>query len=86
MTQMPQKKAKHWYWVTCACFAGLSQGTGSFIYASNFSKYGFIANGILGPGVFLAVAIVKLIFETSYFIKHRTWFKKEGSAWKTADG
>ena len=79
-------KSNHWSWVTCAVVAGLCQGTGSFIYASNFSKYGFIANGILGPGVFLSALIAKCIIEGRHRIVHKTWFKKEKSAWKTKQG
>jgi len=62
------------------------QGTGSFIYASNFAKYGFVANGILGPGVLLANILVKFIMELQYYIRHKRWFKAEGSAWKTPEG
>ena len=83
---MSDASKRHLKWVACATFAGMFQGSGSFIYASNFAKYGFIANGVLGPGTLIAAIIAKLIMEISYYCKHKTWFKKEGSAWKNKEG
>lgn len=88
MQNKPPKTAanQNCYWITCACLAGATQGTGAFIYASNYAKYGFIANGLLGPGVLLSALVAKLILETTYYCRHKSWFNPENSAWKTAEG
>ena len=50
-------------------------GTGSFLYASNFSEYGMVATGILGPGPALLCLVIRLTLEIKYRVKMGTWFK-----------
>ena len=54
-------------------------GTGSFLYASNFSEYGLVATGIVGPAPFFMCLVIRLIVEIRYRVKMGTWFK-EGAA------
>ena len=80
METVPLKTSSS-YWITCGILAGFFQGTGNFIYASNFSYLGFIGNGVLGPGTLLVFILVKLIREYLHFKKEGRWFKKKNSAW-----
>jgi drug/metabolite transporter (DMT)-like permease len=75
-----------YFWVVCGFMAGLLMGSGAFIFASNFSEFGFKANGLLGPGTLIVCVGAKLAIEVSYFLKHRRWFKESGSAWRTPEG
>ena len=40
-------------WITCSLLAGLTMGTGSFLYASKYADLGFKGGGLTGPGVFI---------------------------------
>jgi hypothetical protein len=61
-------------------------GSGSSIYAINFSQYGLLVNGILGPVCLLVFVLLKIIVSVRYRLIHKRWFKQEGSAWLTPDG
>lgn len=73
-------------WVLLGVSAGLCMGSGQFIFASNFSKYGFKSNGLFGPGTLILCIIAKLTLEIPYYLKNRRWFKEADSAWRTPEG
>lgn len=77
---------KNCYWISCSLGAGACMGTGAFIYASNFSQYGTLGVGIIGPGVVLYTALFRIILECRY--KHKTgrWIKPKGSRVMTPEG
>jgi len=62
-------------WVSCGTAAGACMGTGSFIYATNFGKYGMLGPGCIAPGTLLVWVTVKGIFEGIYRYKHGTCIK-----------
>ena len=49
------------YWVTCGIGAGFCMGTGAFIYASKYAKYGLVGTGVLGPGIFVVSIVLRII-------------------------
>ena len=61
-------------------------GTGSYLYAVDFAQYGFLGNGIMGPGTFFVTLFCKIILELRHRIKHKRWFRRENSAWLTPKG
>jgi len=75
-----------WQWVVISLISGCCMGTGSFVYATNFAKYGFVGNGVLGPGNLIVCLLVKLAIEFRYYYKHKRWFKERNSTWLRADG
>lgn len=69
-------------WITTSLLAGFTMGTGSFIYAANYTDYGMVATGILGPGGFVIFFVLKVLREIVYRCKTGTWVKPIGeSAW-----
>ena len=69
-------------WITTSLLAGFMMGTGSFIYAVNYTDYGFVATGILGPGGFIIFFIVKVLREVIYRCRIKSWTKPiEESSW-----
>ena len=50
-------------------------GTGSAIFAVNYSSLGFEGGGLCGPGVFIIFLLVWVVRETSYRCKHGRWTK-----------
>lgn len=50
-------------------------GTGAFIYATNFSKYGIVGTGILAPGPFTMCLIIRTYQEVKFRMKTGSWFK-----------
>ena len=55
-------------------------GTGSFIYATNFSEYGMLGAGMLGPGPFILCVIIRTYQEVSYKLRTGSWFKPKGAS------
>ena len=49
-------------WVIYGILAAMSMGVGQYIYAVNFSKYGIIGTGFIGPVPLLLLIIFKLSF------------------------
>ena len=66
---------KNCYWITVSLLAGACMGTGSFIYASNFSKYGVVGVGIIGPGPVLYCGLIRLYLELRFRYKTGSWYK-----------
>ena len=62
-------------WITSCILAGLSMGTGAFIYASNYAKYGLEGSGVLGPGPCIVFALVKVFRQVYFRCKQGQWFK-----------
>ncbi len=61
-------------------------GTGAFIYASNYAKYGIFGTGLIGPVNFVVYLLFKVIRESHYRCKNRSWVKPKNSVWVNADG
>ena len=55
-------------------------GTGAFIYATNFSEYGIIGAGILGPGPFIMCVIIRTYQEARYKLRTGSWFKPKSAS------
>ena len=51
---------KNCSWILFSLLAGMCMGTGSFIYASNFSEHGIAATGILAPAPVIMCLIIRL--------------------------
>ena len=49
------------YWVSCGILAGFCMGTGAFVYAPKYARYGLPGAGILGPGIVVIFAIWRII-------------------------
>ena len=48
-------------WISFSLLAGLTMGTGSFLYASNYADLGFEGGGLCGPFVFIIFLFVWII-------------------------
>ena len=77
---------KNCYWISCSLMAGASMGTGSFLFASNFSDYATYGLAIIGPGGFLMCMMIRVITECRYRIRTGSWFKPKGSRVMGDDG
>ena len=77
---------KNCYWVSCSLFAGLTMGTGSFIYAVKYADLGFEGGGLTGPIVFVIFLTVNVIREVIHRVKTGSWVKKENSRVYWDDG
>ena len=55
-------------------------GTGAFIYATRYSKYGMTASGLLGPGTFVFFFTIKVLKELTYRCKTGRWIKPDGKS------
>ena len=53
-------------WITSCFLAGLCMGTGAFIYASNYAKYGIFGTGLTGPINVVFYTLFKAIRESKY--------------------
>lgn len=69
------------FWISCATIGGLFMGTGNFLYASNYAKYGLVGVTILGPSSFISGMIIKISREVYFRHKHGYWFRKKDSTW-----
>jgi len=67
------------YWISVSLFAGLTMGTGSFLFATNFSDLGFEGGGVSGPFVFILFLFIWVVRESYYRCKTGSWTKKENS-------
>ena len=65
--------------MSCGIGAGFFTGTGAFLYAPNYSRYGFAGAGILGPGTIAVFLMWRLACEIRHKIRKGTWFKKKGT-------
>ena len=54
-------------------------GTGAFVYAPKYSKFGLAGTGILGPPIFVIMTIWRLLLEIIYRFKNGHWLKKDNS-------
>ena len=54
-------------------------GTGAFIYAPEYAKYGLAGTGIIGPGTVVIFGIARIILEVRYKVQQGVWLKKKGS-------
>ena len=71
------------YWVSCGLGAGACMGTGAFVYAPEYAKYGLAGTGILGPGTFVLFLLWRLALEIRYRVRTGVWLKPAGSrAWE----
>ena len=71
------------YWVSCGLGAGACMGTGAFVYAPEYAKYGLAGTGVLGPGTFVLFLLWRLALEIRYRARTGVWLKPEGSrAWE----
>ncbi len=61
-------------------------GTGAFIYASNYAKYGIFGTGLMGPFNFVFYILLKAIRESRYRCKNLSWVKPKNSIWFKIDG
>ena len=50
-------------------------GTGSFIFASEYSELGYEGGGLCGPGVFIVFLLVWVIRESIFRVKNGKWTK-----------
>ena len=66
---------KNCYWITCSLVAGACMGTGSFIFASEYSELGYEGGGLCGPGVFIVFLLVWVIRESIFRVKNGKWTK-----------
>ena len=64
---------KNCSWITCALLAGITMGSGSFIFATNYAKLGMMGGGICGPGVFIIFLIIWTVRQTYYRCKTGSW-------------
>ena len=74
------------YWVSLALLAGFSMGTGSFVYASNYSGLGIVGNGTYAPGGFLFFTIIKIGMLIRSRIKTGAWINPANSTVVYPDG
>jgi len=74
------------YWVSLALLAGFNMGTGSFIYASNFSGLGIVGTGTYAPGGFLFYVLVKIGMLIKSRIKTGAWINPANSTVVYPDG
>jgi drug/metabolite transporter (DMT)-like permease len=61
-------------------------GTGQSIFKTNFADDSLLEHALMGPGVFIICAIIKLTTNIRHYIKTGRWFSKDNSAWRTAQG
>ena len=54
-------------------------GTGAFVYAPKYSKYGLAGVGILGPPTLVIMATWRFLLQVYYRCKNGHWLKKENS-------
>jgi len=52
---------KNCNWISYSLLAGLTMGTGSFLFASNYADLGFEGGGLCGPFVFIIFLFVWII-------------------------
>ena len=73
-------------WITFSLLAGLTMGTGSFLFASNYADLGFQGGGLTGPFVFIIFLTVWVVRQTTFRIKNGRWTKKTNSRLLWDDG
>ena len=66
-------------WVSCATAAGACMGTGAFIYATNFGKYGVLGPGCMAPGTLVVLLTIEAMIEGVYRCKHGRCIKDKDS-------
>jgi len=66
--------------------AGACMGTGSFLFASNFSDKGLLGLGMVGPSGTLLCVVIRLIKEINYRRRNGSWIKEKNSRVKTPEG
>ena len=77
---MQEKDSCHNFkWVACATTAGACMGTGAFIYATNFGKYGALGPGCIAPGTLCVHLTTKAVYETLYRCKNGRCLKEKDS-------
>ena len=64
---------KNCYWITCSLAAGITMGTGSFIFASNYADLGLAGGGLCGPGVFVVFLAIWVFRQAYYRCKTGRW-------------
>ena len=77
---------KNCSWISYSLAAGLTMGTGSAIFATNYSKLGFQGGGLCGPGVWIIFLFIWVIRETVHRCKTGSWTKSKDSRLVWEDG
>ena len=77
---------KNCKWISYCLLAGFLIGTGAFIYANSFGKYGMDGSGILGPGATVMFLSIKFVREVIFLEKNGQWTRTKKSAWVKEDG
>ena len=62
-------------WILCSAAGGICMGTGAFIYASNYSEYGFAGLALLGPIPIITTSVVKISREVYFRCKTGSWLR-----------